>query len=187
MKMKLETIMVTALALLIGLSVTSSWAHKELFDKMGIVYPKRVKTAPVFDLTDLNGTRVNLEKYRGKAVLLNFWATWCQACKEEMPAMERLHKELSKEGVQIVAISIDRGNEDRIKEFVEKYNLTFPILLDPNQTVRRNYFIMGLPTSYLIDPQGKLRGFVSGARPWDSVSSKQVMRLLKNFQPDQDS
>jgi len=155
-------------------------AHKEAYSQLGAVYPQRVKEAPKFNLKDLTGKAVDLSDFRGKPILLNFWATWCHACKEELPSMQRLHETMKKKGVQVIAISIDRANADRVQKYVDEYKLTFPVLLDPNQETRRRYFIMGLPTSYLIDAQGKLRGFISGARKWDSESSKRVMQILLN-------
>ncbi|SVC62913.1 uncharacterized protein METZ01_LOCUS315767, partial [marine metagenome] len=76
------------------------------------------------------------------------------------------------------AISIDRDKKERVEKYIKKYNLTFPVLLDPSQKVRKDYFILGLPTSYLIGPDGKLKGFVSGAREWDSNASKEMFSTL---------
>jgi peroxiredoxin len=92
--------------------------------------------------------------------------------------MQRLYEALRPEGVEVVAISIDRNKKERIKEYIKDYNLTFPVLLDPGQEVRKGYYIMGLPTSYLIGADGKLKGFISGAREWDSVASKKLFSKL---------
>jgi peroxiredoxin len=166
-------------ALLLGPMDSHVWALQQSFDNMGITKPRTEKTAPDFSLQDIKGNMVNLADFRGKSILLNFWATWCEACKEEMPSMQRLYDTLSDQGVEVVAISIDRRNFDRIKEYAEEYNLTFPILWDPDQKVRKHYYIMGLPTTYLIDPEGKLRGFASGARVWDSGDAIQALTSLK--------
>ena len=158
----------------------SAWAHSDAFEQMGIVKPKSVKQAPGFTLPDINGNIVRLKDFRGKPVLLNFWATWCNTCKEEMPSMERLYQRLKREGFEIIAISIDRRNEYRVRENVKNWGVTFPILLDQSQKTRKRYFIMGLPTSYLIDAEGKLRGFISGARSWDNEYTRQVIFSMKN-------
>ncbi|GJL80201.1 MAG: hypothetical protein NPINA01_31900 [Nitrospinaceae bacterium] len=171
------TLMTTAL--LLGSLHPSVWAHQQAFENMGITKPRVEKSAPGFALQDIQGNMVNLEDFRGKAILLNFWATWCEACKEELPSMQRLYEALSSQGVEVVAISIDRRNFDRVKKYAKEYNLTFPVLWDPEQKVRKHYYIMGLPTTYLIDPNGRLKGFASGARVWDSPDSIQALTSLK--------
>jgi len=155
-------------------------ANPLLFEKMGIVAPKSSKMAPEFKLNNIRGGTTELSDFKGKVVLVNFWATWCAACVEEMESMQNLYNELKKKDVEIVAISIDRWNEDRIIDYADKKNLNFHILRDPDQKVRKQYYIMGLPTSYLIDGDGKIRGYVSGARTWDSLTSKNTLLSLKD-------
>ena len=96
-----------------------------------------------------------------------------------MGTMQNLYENLKKQGVEIVAISIDRWNEDRIIEYADKNKLNFHILRDPDQKVRKQYYVMGLPTSYLIDGEGKIRGYASGARTWDSLASQNALLSLK--------
>jgi len=155
-------------------------ANPLLFEKMGIVAPKSSKMAPGFKLNNIRGGTTELSDFKGKVVLINFWATWCAACVEEMESMQNLYNDLKKKDVEIVAISIDRWNEDRIIDYADKKNLNFHILRDPDQKVRKQYYIMGLPTSYLIDGDGKIRGYVSGARTWDSLTSKNTLLSLKD-------
>jgi peroxiredoxin len=162
----------------VALMCVPAWGHLDAFNQMGIVPPRVEKPAPNFSLKDLDGKTIRLDDFRGKPVLLNFWATWCKACKDELPSMQRLYKSLEKEGVEVIAVSIDRRNFDRVQSFVDEYQLTFPVLLDPDQKARKDYFILGLPTSYLIDADGKLKGYISGARAWDSPASKEVMLSL---------
>ena len=92
--------------------------------------------------------------------------------------MQRLYDFLKKDGIEVIAISIDRDQRERVRQYIKNYNLTFPVLLDPSQKVRKDYFIMGLPTSYLIGADGKLKGFISGAREWDSATSKKMFSTL---------
>ena len=92
--------------------------------------------------------------------------------------MQRLYEDLKLDGFEIVAISIDRDKKEQVHRYIEEYDLTFPVLLDPNQNVRKDYFILGLPTSYLIGKDGKLKGFISGAREWNSVEAKQMFQTL---------
>ena len=155
--------------------------HEDSFAKMGVVSPKNEKIAPNFILETVTGEKISLKDFKGKAVLLNFWATWCEPCKKELPSMQRIYEELSSEGVEVVAISIDRNKKERVKQYIKNHNLTFPILLDPGQKVRKDYFILGLPTSYLIGIDGKLKGFISGAREWDSNASKEMFSTLMHL------
>ncbi|MFQ5483001.1 MAG: peroxiredoxin family protein [Nitrospinaceae bacterium] len=162
------------------LAASLSFGHEAAYSRFGAVYPQEVKPAPDFTLPDLEGKPVRLADFRGKAVVLNFWATWCQPCKDELPSMQRLYEDLSPNGVEIFASSIDRKDPDEVRKYTDQYGLTFPILLDRDQETRRKYFILGLPTSYLIDAAGNLRGFISGGRDWSGEASREVLRILQN-------
>ena len=171
---------VSALVLFLLLLPIGVTANPLLLEEMGIVTPKTSKMAPEFKLNNIRGGITQLSDFKGKIVLINFWATWCAACIEEMESMQNLYNNLKKHDVEIVAISIDRWNEERIVEFADKKNLSFHILRDPDQKVRKQYYIMGLPTSYIIDGDGNIRGYVSGARNWDSMASQNALLSLKD-------
>ena len=96
-----------------------------------------------------------------------------------MGSMQNMYRNLKNQDVEIIAISIDRWNEDRIIEYADKNKLNFHILRDPDQKVRKQYYVMGLPTSYLLDGEGKIRGYASGARTWDSLASQNALLSLK--------
>lgn len=178
--MKTQTCLkISALVFFLLLLPIQATANPLLFEEMGIVAPKTSKVAPGFKLNNIRGGVTQLSDFKGKVVLVNFWATWCAACMEEMASMQNLYDDLKKHDVEIVAISIDRWNEDRIIEYADKNKLNFHILRDPDQKVRKQYYIMGLPTSYLIDGDGKIRGYVSGARAWDSIASQNALLSLK--------
>lgn len=113
--------------------------------------------APDFELKTLNGERVKLSDFKGKKVLINFWATWCPPCVEEMPAMQEFHDEhAAKEGVVILAVNATdkESNIDTVKRFVHEFGISFPILLDDNGDVLLNYEVLTLPTSLIIDEGG---------------------------------
>ena len=171
---------VSALVLFLLLLPIGVTANPLLLEEMGIVTPKTSKMAPEFKLNNIRGGITQLSDFKGKIVLINFWATWCAACIEEMESMQNLYNNLKKHDVEIVAISIDRWNEERIVEFADKKNLSFHILRDPDQKVRKQYYIMGLPTSYIIDGDGKIWGYVSGASTWDRMASQNALLSLKD-------
>ncbi|MBB6447389.1 redoxin domain-containing protein [Bacillus benzoevorans] len=107
--------------------------------------------APDFELENLSGEKVKLSDYRGKKVILNFWATWCPPCKEEMPAMEKFYQKAG-DDVEILAVNIDP--QYNVQEFIDKMGITFPILLDKNDKVNSAYLIMTIPTTYFINEDG---------------------------------
>jgi peroxiredoxin len=108
-------------------------------------------SASTFTLKNLAGEEVSLEDYRGKKVMLNFWATWCPPCKEEMPAMEQFYKDKSKD-VEILAVNLDPQNN--VKSFVKDNELTFPILLDEDGATQQTNSIISIPTTFIIDEHG---------------------------------
>lgn len=135
--------------------------------------------APDFDLPSLEGPRVALRDLRGEVALVNFWATWCKPCEDEMPAMQRLYETLSPEGFELVAISVDESRDD-VEAFRERLGVGFPILLDPDQTVSRRYQTTGFPESLLVDRQGRIIERYVGPREWDHPDYvTRVRRLLE--------
>ena len=116
--------------------------------------PSGTRQAPDFSLLDLSGKTVALSSFRGKPVLVNFWATWCDSCRKEMPALEDLHRRLSPEGLALLAISMDEDTA-KVPPFAREFNLTFPILLS-NRKISNAYAVRGLPAAFLIDGEGRV-------------------------------
>ena len=110
--------------------------------------------APDFTLKDLKGNEIKLSDYRGKVVLVNFWASWCPPCRAEMPMFEDVYKRYKDEGFEILAVSTDIS-EDKVHKFLEEIKVSFPILMDDGK-VSETYGITGLPTSFLIGRDGKV-------------------------------
>lgn len=142
------------------------------------------KPAPDFALTDLNDKPQRLSDFRGKVVFLNFWATWCKPCREEMPSMEVLHKNFEKDGLVVLAVSIDRVTTTKdIPPFIKGMNLTFPVLIDSWGKTDKPYKRMGVPETFIIDQQGVIREIVIGPRDWTRLDSLQVLAKLLNVTP----
>lgn len=121
--------------------------------------------APEIILSNLNGEKVSLEDFKGKKILLNFWATWCPPCKEEMPDMETLYKENKENDFVVLGVNMTNteSSEEKVAAFVEEYGLTFPILMDKNGKVSHAYELLSYPTTYFIDSDGIIRSKVVGA------------------------
>lgn len=124
---------------------------------------------------------VRLSALRGKnAVFINFWATWCPPCRLEMPTMEEAYREHRSRGLEILAISIDTGPKDVIRNFMQQYGLTFPVLLDPEGEVMHLYRLFSIPASFLIDKEGVIRFKELGYQDWtDPKSRKKLEAILK--------
>jgi thiol-disulfide isomerase/thioredoxin len=123
--------------------------------------------APEFTLETLGGGKmVNLSDYKGKVVLLNFWATWCIPCRKEMPSMEELYKVLKERGFEVLAVNLERFAEEKVSLFVSNYGLTFPILLDKDQKTAVTYQIRAIPTTYIIGKDGVIKEKIVGDKNW---------------------
>jgi peroxiredoxin len=119
-----------------------------------------------FVLPTLRGNSIKLSDYRGKAVFLNIWATWCPPCREEMPSMEALYKRLKGREFEMLAVSIDRNGKEVVGPFVAKYALTFPVLLDPDRKTYRLYGLTGIPETFIIGKNGFILLKIIGAQNW---------------------
>jgi thiol-disulfide isomerase/thioredoxin len=135
-------------------------------------------TAPAISLADTSGHSVELSELRGKLVLFNLWATWCEPCLREMPSLERLQSRLG-ERIAVLAVSEDRGGNKTVEPFIAKLGLkSVKIYIDPKSEVGHAFGARGLPTSFLIDREGKVLGRVEGAAEWDSPKILGVLEPL---------
>ncbi len=157
---------------LVGVTVALVWMGDPIQPPLG-----RGDLAPSFGLEKLEGGRFDSAELRGQVALVNFWATWCKPCEDEMPAMQRLYETLSPEGFELVAISVDGSSTD-VLAFQERLGVGFPILLDPEQTVARLYQTTGFPESILVDRQGVIVERYVGPRDWDHPDYLERIRRL---------
>ena len=134
--------------------------------------------APDFTLTTLDGKEIKLSDLKGKKVVLNFWATWCPPCKAEMPHMQNFYEDFSQEeNVEILAINLTNGDKvESVQEFVQDYGLTFPIPMDEEGKVNEIYQAITIPTSYMIDTNGRIQNKVVG--PMDENMIKDFVSNL---------
>jgi peroxiredoxin len=135
--------------------------------------------APDFELGTLDGERFALSELRGKAVLLNFWATWCPPCRSEMPAMQQAHTDYGSDAFVILAVnSTYQDRSADVEAFVLEGGLTFPVLLDITGEVSALYKVYSMPTSFFIDPEGIIREIVIGGPMSEALLRTRVDRLL---------
>ena len=136
------------------------------------------KPAPDFTLNDLSGRPVQLSSLRGKVVLVNFWATWCPPCREEVPSLVRMNQALQGKPFQLLAVSIDEGGKGAVTDFFKKGGVTLPALLDTDGAVSRRYGTTGVPETFVIDTKGVIMKKVVGAMDW---SSPEVLAALEDL------
>ena len=122
--------------------------------------------APDFLLSNLDGNLVHLGNGKGKVIFLNFWATWCPPCKEEMPWMESLYQRLKGRPFEMLAVSIDEEGKEAVRPFMEKFSLTFPALLDRDRKIAAIYGITGIPETFIMNKQGMIDLKILGPQNW---------------------
>ncbi|NOZ09754.1 MAG: TlpA family protein disulfide reductase [Gammaproteobacteria bacterium] len=166
--------------LLLVLPTVPSYADSlsDYFAALNITVPKQHISAPNFHLQDINGREINLSDYRGKLVLVNFWATFCAPCRHEMPALESLWLKFKDDGFVVLAVAADRGKETVVSTYIRSGGFTFPVPLDPEGIVRNTYEVKALPMTYLIGRDGKFLGRALGARDWAGADGQALIRLL---------
>lgn len=190
--MRIRRLARAGLILLVCLSLFGMWhsrttasedPNQNLYSSLGIQRINPPVEAPDFVLKDLEGSLVSLKDFQGKVIFLNFWATWCGFCREEMPAMEKLWQKYMDEDFVILAVDVGEGKET-VRSFVEENGYTFPVLLDFSREVASTYGIRGYPTTYLIDPKGMLVGTAIGMRDW---AGKDALELIEHLLPKKEA
>ncbi|MFO0706890.1 MAG: redoxin domain-containing protein [Nitrospira sp.] len=160
---------VFVLAGAVGLS--QSWS-------MGSRVPTVGTPVEDFQLVDLNGKPQSLSQYRGKVVLLNFWATWCKPCTTEMPAMQASFDKLRDKGFVVLAVN-ELEDEAKVREHIKQYGHTFPVLMDRDNKVANQFGVFGLPVSVFIDPQGRVQEYIKGGLLTEQMIHEVVAKIQK--------
>ena len=163
--------------LLLMFLATAAAAEDELSYSFARIDPPQ--SVPDFSLPDMDGELHTLSDYRGKVVLINFWATWCPPCRREMPALEKLYDTLADEAFAVLAIN-QWEDADHVFAYMGDLNVfpSFPILFDPESRVSAEFGVKGLPTSFLLDRQGRVVYRAVGGRAFDHPEVEQIIRKL---------
>ena len=181
-----------AAVLAVSLSVIALWADPSgalggeqpplkglLRDNFTLLDPPT--PAPRAGFQDASGQAVRIADFAGRVVLLNFWATWCAPCVRELPTMDRLQARLGAEGLSVVAVSWDRGGLGVVAPFLERLGIEqLEIYLDPKGSTGRDFGVRGLPTTLLIDADGRIAGGIEGPLEWDSPEALELIRHYLN-------
>jgi len=138
-----------------------------LLRNANIQVPSQRTTPRDFTLQLLSGGNATLSSYKGKVVILNFWATWCPPCREEMPSMEVLYRRYNSQGLEILAVDL-REDINTVRQFIQSNRYTFPVLLDTNGRTGNIYGVVSIPTTYIIDREGMIVGRIIGSIHWDT-------------------
>ena len=167
----MRQVRVQSAMLLLLLSLSVSACSEQLLTPY-----KGPQPAPDFELVDVDGDKHRLSDYRGKPLIINFWATWCPPCREEMPSMNRAWHKV-KDTVSMLAINVGE-DEDTIFIFSADYPIDFPVLLDSSGAVIREWPVKGLPTTFVLDREGNIRYTAVGAREWDDDALLEIVKGL---------
>ncbi|MBI4496282.1 MAG: TlpA family protein disulfide reductase [Chloroflexi bacterium] len=147
------------------------------------VAPRTGALAPDFQLPTLDGASASLQEYRGRVVLINFWATWCAPCRAELPDLSRAYQEWQDQGFVVLAVDVSEP-ESAVRQFTLEIPLPFPVLLDTDGSVTERYRVTGLPTSFFLDEDGVIRGVFMGAVNHGTVIKK-LEQMAQNRAADQ--
>jgi peroxiredoxin len=169
---------VLALGIVMGLTLVGLWHPATSVWSMGSRVPAVGVQAEDFRLTDLEGKSQSLSQYRGKIVLVNFWATWCEPCKREMPAMQRIYDKLRDKGFVVLAIN-ELEDDAKVREHIKQYGYTFPVLMDHDNKVANQFGVFGLPVSVFIDQEGRVQEYIKGGLLNEQNIDETVARIQK--------
>lgn len=166
-----------AIVTILGAPEASRAEVAELLQKLNLTAYPRDTRPPEFNGRTADGREASLASLRHKVILLNFWATWCQECRPEMPVFEGLHREHAPHGLSIMGINAREGTA-AIRGYAKELGLTFPLILDPNGEINALYGVIGLPTTFFIGRDGRAVALAVGPRDWASAPARALIQAL---------
>ena len=152
---------------------TESSKVAEVKLKQGIEEGNIIEDFPIYDL---EGRKFYISDFKGKIVMLNFWATWCPPCRAEMPSMEELYREGNEDIFEIIAVSVDSKPVGEVKSFISESGYSFPIYYDKNDSLSQKFAVRSIPTTYLIDGKGIIRQKFLGSSDWSKLNVKALSK-----------
>ena len=152
-------------------------AVPSLLKPLDLVAYRSRTTPPPFSGGTIDARQISMTDLRGKVVLLNFWASWCAECRPEMPVLERLHRELARQGLAVIGINA-REETDTARRYARELGLTFPLVLDRDGKINTLYGVVGLPTTFLIGRDGSAVAFGLGPREWAGAPARALFKAL---------
>lgn len=168
----------SAALLLAGLLLPLFASANDPVAALALVKPNPVQPARQFSVATPDNRQLRLSDFKGKVVFLNFWATWCKPCEEEMPAMERLHQRFKDKGLVVLAISEDSDGAAVVVPYVKKHRLTFPVGVDPKMSLAGLYGVWAIPSTFIIDKRGNRALYANGPREWDGPHGQALFQSL---------
>jgi thiol-disulfide isomerase/thioredoxin len=143
-------------------------------EALGLTVFSEAKAVPDFTAAMIGGGKQSLSSLKGRLVLLNFWATWCPPCRQEMPSIQRLSDRMKGRNFAVLAVDVSEG-EKTVRDFLTKNGFSYPVALDENGSISGNFVGRGIPTTYLIGRDGKAIAGIIGSREWDTVEVSKIL------------
>ena len=181
MRLFRSAVLYTGLALCANAALADITAIKALRsgDMKKLIFNSEPQPVPTVAFVDQADVQTTLEAFKGKYILLNFWATWCAPCRKEMPSLQALQTEFGGDGFQVVTIATGRNSVTGIRKFFEEVGvIDLPQYRDPTQALARQMAVLGLPISVILDPEGNEIGRLRGDAHWDSDSARAIIAAL---------
>ncbi len=158
-------------------SIRRSFVALALLATVAAIGADATGPAPPFTLSELDGQSASLSQYKGQVVMLNFWATWCGPCQQEMPLLEQMYRKYKPAGFTLIGVNVDK-DAPPVKQLLERKPVSFPVLLDPASQVSKAYHVDEMPSTVLIDRKGNVRFLHRGYKPGDENEYQDRIRQL---------